>query len=140
MRSRENNYLSVDELDVVGALSITVAGSVFGTSLVASETGETTVGVHLREVESTVETAGKVGDIDVKGELLVLELEHLIGGIGSQEVDTRADVLAAGVGSDELERQGIAADGDTVGGRIISTLNCAVLGAGDVVGAESSVP
>ena len=124
----------------MGALSVAVASSVFGTGLVSRETGETTICVHLGEVESTVETAREVGDIDVESEFLVLELEHLVGGVGGHEVDTRSDVLAVGVGRDELERQGIATGGDTVGGSVVSAFESAVLGAGDVVGAESSVP
>lgn len=75
-----NVGLAVDELDVAGALSITVTGTVLGTSLVAGVLGKTTVEVHGDEVESTVQTAANVGDIDIKGELVAEELEACGGG------------------------------------------------------------
>jgi hypothetical protein len=57
MRTRAETHNTVDELDVARALSVTVTGTVLGTSLVARVLGETTVLVHRGEVESTVETA-----------------------------------------------------------------------------------
>jgi hypothetical protein len=74
----EKTYDTVDELDVPGALRITVASSVLGTSLVVGVLRETTISVHLDEVESTVETARKLGDVDIKGELAVEQVEHLV--------------------------------------------------------------
>ncbi len=53
-------YHSVDELDVTGALRVAVSRSVLGTRLVGWELGQTTVGVHLGEVESTVKTARRL--------------------------------------------------------------------------------
>jgi len=132
---------TVDELDVSGALGVAVSGSVLGTSLVRREPGNTTVGVHLGEVEGTVETTGKVGDIDVEGELLVENLEKLVlaVAVGGQHVDTGTDVLLRGVGH-ELEGECIAACSDTVGARVVSTVKGAVLGASGTVGTESRVP
>jgi len=81
-------YLSVDELQVLRALSITVAGAVLGACLVVWVLGKSTIGVHGDEVEGTVQATGQVGHIDVKGELLVLELEHLVLGVSRvHEVD-----------------------------------------------------
>jgi len=51
-----NVGLSVDELDVVGALGIAVTGSELGTGLVVALADATVCG-HLDEVECTVQTA-----------------------------------------------------------------------------------
>jgi hypothetical protein len=72
--------LAIDELDVVRALRVTVSSSVLGTSLVVSF-ADTTVSCHLDEVKSTVEATGELGDIDVEGELLAHEVEHLVLGV-----------------------------------------------------------
>lgn len=118
------------------ALRVTVSSTVLSTSLVGGELGQTTVLVHLGEVECTVETAREVGHVNVEGELLVQELEHLVCSVGLHEVDTRADVGA----SLELESQGIAAGGDTVCAGVVSTVDRAVLSAGRRVWAKSGVP
>jgi hypothetical protein len=109
-----NVGLAVDELDVVGTLRITVTGSELGSGLVVA-LAHSTVGGHLDEVESTVETARQLGDIDVEGELLADEVEHLVLGVGLHEVGTRTNVCSAVALGDELDAQGIAAGGDTVG-------------------------
>lgn len=94
-------YLAVDEFDVFGALSVTVTSSVFGTSLVVGEARHTTILVHGDEVESTVETAREVAHVNVKGKLLVLELEHLVVSVVLHEVDTGPDVLGVWALGDE---------------------------------------
>jgi hypothetical protein len=109
-----NVGLAVDELDVVGALGITVTGSELGTSLVVA-LSDTTVGGHLDKVESTVETTREFGDIHIEGEFLADEVEHLVLGVALHEVGTRTDVGSAVALGDELDAQGIAAGGDTVG-------------------------
>lgn len=73
-------YNTVDELDIAGALRVAVSGTVLGTSLVGRELGKTTVEVHGDEVQSAVQAAANVGDIDVEGELVAWSksaLEHL---------------------------------------------------------------
>ena len=55
----------------------------------------------------------------------------MVAGVGVHEVDTRDNVLAVRVAGDELQSEGIAAGGDTVGGRILSTLKLAVLRVND---------
>jgi len=130
---------SSDELEVSGALRVAVASSVLGTSLVVGVLARTTVGVHLGEVESAVETAGELGNVDIEGELLVERLEELVGAVASHEVNTRTDVLLLAVG-DKFEGEGIARGGDTVGTRVVGTIESAVLGASVVVGAERGVP
>ena len=112
----EGAYLAVDKLDVVRALSVAVTSSVLGSSLVVGEAGLATVGVHLDEVESAVQAAGELRHVDVESELLVLEVEHLVLGVGRvQEVHTRADVGRVRAVGHELERKRVAARGDTVG-------------------------
>ena len=106
--------LSVDELDVVGTLTVAVTSSELGTSLVVA-LADATVSGHLDEVESTVETARKLGDVDVEGKLLSDEVEHLVLGVALHEVGTRTNVGGVGTLGDELNAQGVAAGGDTVG-------------------------
>ena len=79
-------------------------------------------------------------DVDVKGELLVEEIEVLIGGIILHEVGPRTDVLAVGIVGDELEGECIAAGGDTIGTAVVGAVESAILHAGRRVGAESRVP
>ena len=62
--------LSVNELDVVRTLRVAITGTVLGTSFVVGELGHATIFIHLREVESTVETAREVRNVDVKSEFL----------------------------------------------------------------------
>jgi hypothetical protein len=56
----EQTNLSVDELDVLRTLSITVSGTILGTGLVARVLGHSSIGIHLSEVQSTVQSARKV--------------------------------------------------------------------------------
>jgi hypothetical protein len=120
----------------VGALRIAVSGSVLGTSLVGGVLGQTTIGIHLGEVDGTVETAAEVGDIDIKSELLVLELEHLVGGVAGKEVHARTDV-GAGL---EFEGQGVTRGSDTIGTRVVGTIQGTVGSTSLTVGAEGAIP
>ena len=88
--------------------------SVLGTSLVVALV-DTTVGSHLNKVESTVQTARQLGDVDVEGELLADEVEHLVLGVALHEVGTRTNVSRVRALGDELEGQRVAAGSDTVG-------------------------
>ena len=126
-RFKEKNfYLSVDELDVLRALGVTVSRTELGTGLVVGEASHTTIGVHLDEVESAVETARKLGHVNVECELLVLQVEHVVGRFILKKVDTRADVGVRARG-DELEREGAATCGDTVGSLVVRTIDSTVL-------------
>lgn len=66
---------TVDVLEITGALSVAVTGTVLGTSLVGGVLGLATIKIHGDEVESAVETAAGAGDIDIEGELVAEELE-----------------------------------------------------------------
>ncbi len=146
-------YDTVDELDILRALRVAVARSELGTSFVGGEASQSTVGVHLGEVEGTVETAGECRDVDVEGELRVEELEHLVLRLGRHQVDARADVRAG----DELECELVggrrdacvakvssrfhsAYEANTVCVRVVCTVDCAVLSAGRAVRADGGVP
>jgi hypothetical protein len=106
--------LAVDVLDVVGALRIAVTGSELGTGFVVA-LAEATVGGHLDEVQGTVQTARQLGGVDIEGELLADEVEHLVLGVGLHQVGTGPNVGAAGALGNELQGQSVAARGDTVG-------------------------
>lgn len=63
------------------------------------------IDVHLDEVESTVEIARELRHVDIEGELLVLEVEQLLGAVVIKQVDTRSNVLARALGS-EVQAEG----------------------------------
>ena len=128
-------YHTADELDVLRALRVAVAGTELGTRVVVS-LAHVTGGVHGREVDGAVETAGEGREVDVEGELLVEEVESLVGGLVLHEVDTGANVGAG------LEREGerVTGGGDTVGAGVVGAVESAVLGAGSTVRAEGGVP
>lgn len=124
----------------MGALRIAITSSILGTGLVVGVLGLTTIGIHLYKVKSTVKTAGKLGDIDIEGELLVVGLEHLVAGVGGvHEVDTRTNVLAGAL-SDKLVCEGITAGGDAVGAAVVGTIDSAASCTSHGVGTERGIP
>ena len=137
---REETHETVDELQVTGALGVTVTSSVFGTSSVAGVSGHSTISLHGDEVESTVKTTGEGGEVNIEGELVVEEVEHLVGFLVLHQVHAGSDVGGGFTLSDELEGEGIAGTGDSVGGLVVGTLEGTVLGASLVVGAEGGIP
>jgi len=56
----EDIGLSVDELDILWALSITISSTVGGTSLVSWVLGSPTIGLHFDEIEGTVDSTWHV--------------------------------------------------------------------------------
>lgn len=90
-----DTHRAVDELDVMGTLRVAIASAVGCTSRVGRILCLSTILGHLHEVKSAVETARKVGDIDVECELLVLQVEHLVVVRVLHEVDTGSDVFLA---------------------------------------------
>ena len=67
--------LSVDKLEVVRTLRVTVAGAVRSTGLVAGVFGHTAITIHFDKVKGTVQPAWQGGDIGCHGEFSVLQLE-----------------------------------------------------------------
>jgi len=96
---------TTDELNVLRALSIAVSSSIVSSSLVARVLTETTIGIHLGEVESSVKSTGEFADIDVEGEFLVLEVELHVVVILVEEESARPNVLAVRALSYESEGQ-----------------------------------
>lgn len=135
---RDTN-LAVNELHVMGALSITISSSVLGSSLVCRVLGHTTISVHSCEVESTVKSTSQVGNIDIEGKLLVLQAEQLVFGIGLHEVDSASDVLLCS-GSHKLERKGVTGAVDSVSSGVVGSLHGAVSRTCRGVRAESGIP
>lgn len=124
----------------MGALGIAVSGPVLGTSLVVGVFRFTTISSHLDKVHGTIETAGKLGDVNVEGELLIVGLEHLVSDIGGvHQIDTGADVRARALG-DELVGERVTTGGDTVHTGVVSTLNGAALGTSDRVCTKGGIP
>lgn len=130
------SYQTVDELNVTRALRIAVTSSILGTGLVVFILGQATIGVHRCEVQSTVQTAWEVGDVNVKGELIVEEVEGLVCLVVLHKVHTRANVLT----SDEFQGQCVTSGRDTVGSLVVSTINRAGRSARLIVGAKRRVP
>lgn len=112
------SYHAIDELEIPRALGITVSGSVLGTGLVARVFRHATIGIHSHKVQSTVQTARKVRDIHIEGELVVQQVEMLIRLVILHKVQTRANV---GTG-DEAELKLGSRSSDTVCTRVIGTI------------------
>lgn len=143
MSSRVSNittYHPIDEFEITGALGVAIPSAIFGTSLVGGVLGHTSVLVHRHEVESTVQAARKVRDIDIKCELLVEQVEHLVVGVILHQIQTRADVGSELTLGDEVELHLVAAGYNSVSGRIVGALESTVGSACLVVRAESRVP
>lgn len=133
--------LSVDELDVDGALAVTVAGTVFGTGLVGLELGQSAILVHLGEVDGAVQTTGQVADVDIESELTVEQVEQAVLVLAGHEVDARADVGAVVVLGHELHLQGTSRGSrDTVRSLVVGTIDGTVGGTGLAVRASGLVP
>lgn len=139
LRRSRDAHLAIDELEITRALRVAVSSTVLGTSLVVRELGHATVGSHLGEVQSAVETARELRDVDVEGELAVQGVEHVVGRVGVHEVDTRADVLVVAVG-DEVQLELVTAGGDTVGTLVVGTVQSALLSARSGIITDGGIP
>lgn len=129
-------YLAVDELQISRALRVTVTSTVLSAGLVILVLGETTIGIHGDEVQSTVQTTSEVRNIHVEGELLVQQLEHLVGVLVLHHIQTRTDVGSG----DEAQRNGIGVGGYTVSTFVVCTFYGTVGRTSLIVGAEALVP
>lgn len=129
-------YLAVDELQITWALSITVSNTVLGSSLVAWVDRLATIRRHADEVKGTVQSTRKMRNIDVERELLVQELEQLIGVVVLQHEQSGSDVLA----SDKAKLQGVTGCCSTVCASVVGTIKSTVCSTSLVVRAESFVP
>lgn len=136
-----STYSTVNPLEITRTLGITVPSSVLGASLVGREPGHATILVHGDEVQRPVQAARHLRRVDVDGELVAQEVEHLVGVIARlRQVDSSADVGALAVLGDEADADRVAGRGHAVGVCIVGTVDAAVLGAGLAVRAEGGIP
>ena len=105
-------YNSVDERSDI-ALSITVSSTLSSTKSAVSACALTTIGRHLRKVQSTIHTARKLLSLNVERELSTGKLEHLILLLVLlKKVNTRRNRLAI---SQHLQTKSAARGSDTLG-------------------------
>ena len=136
-----DSYLAVDELDILGALRITVSCSILSSCLVGGIFGQSSISIHLGEVQGTVEATGKIGHIYVEGEFLSKELQKLVlgGASGSHQVVSGSDIGVCS-GGHKAKLEGITTGSDAVGALIVTSVESAVCGAGHSIRAEGLVP
>lgn len=79
---------------------------------------------HRDEVQSSVETAGQLGQINVKAELITNQVEHLIIVGVLHEIRARPNVSRVLSLCDELEFELIARSRDAVSACTESVLGC----------------
>jgi hypothetical protein len=85
----------------------------------------------------SVTLTSELGNVDVEGELFVLQVERLVCRVGLvHEVDSGSNIAA----SFELQAQGVAGCLDTVSTRVVSAIESTVRRTSDTVGAEGLVP
>lgn len=86
--------------------------------------------VHCHEVKRSIEAALHGGQVDVEGELVVHQCEHLIlgGTRPGHEVESRPDVGSVLVLGHELECQRVAAGRSPVGFGVLGALERTLLG------------
>merc|ERR1712086_532514 len=97
--------LTIDELQVMGALGITVSSTILGTS--TSIFGFTSICIHLHEIQSAVDSTIKLGIIHSVSELLVLQLEEHVRVFGVHEIRSRSNILAVRTLGHKAELKGI---------------------------------
>jgi hypothetical protein len=131
---------TIDELQITGALGITVAESILGTSI--SVLALATISFHLHKVKRTVESTVKVGIIHSVSEFLVLQLEELVGVFGVHQVVTRAHIPAVRALSHETQSEAVTRSFHAICVLILctSSLDDAVFCAGFGIGAKACVP
>lgn len=134
-----NIGLSIDELEIARTLRVAVTGAVLGSGFVGWESGHATVGVHGDEVQSPVETTRQVRGVDIEGELLAQQLEHLIGAVVLHQIETRSDVFLRRLG-DKFQAQRVAAGCDAICGLIVCAFQRAGRSASHIVRANGFVP
>jgi hypothetical protein len=121
------------------ALSITVSTTLVSTNLAVSACALSTIGRHLRKIQSTVHTTRKLLGLDIEGELSAGKLKHLILLlVRLEEVNTRRNRLAV---AEHLKAKGVTRGADTLGlvSSFVHTGEHAVLGTCCLVGAGLGV-
>lgn len=98
-------YLTIDELQIMRTLGITVTSTISSTSLIGGVLGHTTISIHLHEIQCSIQSTWQLAHIYIKSELLVLQVEHLILVGGSQQVEPGTNVGGIGSMGYEAERE-----------------------------------
>ena len=122
-------------------MRVTVSSTILGTGLVGRVFLHTAVFVHGNEIESTIKTTRKLGDIDVKSELHVgSQLEHLVFGVIRHQVEARPNVGGIRTLGHKVELQRVATSSSAVGALVVGTVQSTLLGALFVGAADCGVP
>mmetsp|Transcript_56213 Transcript_56213/g.119669 ORF Transcript_56213/g.119669 Transcript_56213/m.119669 type:complete len:508 (-) Transcript_56213:79-1602(-) len=129
---------ALDPLHVVGALGVAIAGSVLGARGVGR--AHVALGVHLDKVEGAVQTACELTGIDGECELLVQELEHLVGVVVLHQVQPGAVVVRILSLGHELQVDRVPTGAHTIGGFIVGAFDAALAGAGLAIRAKALIP
>lgn len=84
-------------------------------------------------------TYRKLAEIDIESKFVANQVELVVLGGRVHEVKTTANVLPRAL-RDELQRERVSAGLNTIGTRVVSSIQNTVGGASLVIGAERSVP
>lgn len=132
-------YKTIDKLEILRTLRITVPSTILSTSLVGGVRRETAIRRHLGKVYCAVETTRKVRYVDVKGKLLAQWFENFVFGVAYHQIQARTNVCAY-TGGNEIEFERVAGGSDTICAAVVGAIQRAVRSAGRWVGALSRGP
>ncbi len=133
------SYLTVNELNIMRALRVTVARSIACTGLVRRVLRLAAIFVHGDKVDSAVKTTRKLRNVHVEGELLILQAEHLVIVLVLHQVHARTDVFLLRRGN-KFESESVAAGRDTISAGVVCAVKSAIRSASGVVRAGRRVP
>jgi hypothetical protein len=138
----KKTYFSVDELNILRTLGITVSSSVLGTSLICGVLAHSPVCIHLCKVKSAVKTAREVRHVNVEREFLTQQLKHLIFSCAASghQVCSRADIGRTAALRYKAELDGVAAGRDAISAGVVSSIQSAVGGASLAIWAKGCIP
>jgi len=139
----DNVSFTIDELDVMRALSITVTSSKLGSCLVVGVLGHASISIHANKVKSSVDSAIKLGIVNCECEFLSFELEDLILRFVVQHVHSGSNVLCVLTLGHKVQPESGTSGRNTISvDHIIGvdSINSTVCGTSDGIGAERLVP
>jgi hypothetical protein len=135
--------LSVNELAVTRALSITVTSSIFGSSFIGGIFGRSTVSLHLHEVKSSVNATLQGRNINVKSEFTIQKFVKFITILALQQIYSSTDIVSVLAMGDKLHLNAFVDLMSAIGvaplGRR-NSVHCTISGAGSRVRAVALVP
>ena len=122
-------------------LSIAIASSIFGTSLVVPTLAS--IFLHFDEIQSSIETARHLGYINIKSELSVLKLEHLIVLVIRHQETSGTNILGVRTAGNKADIQAGSSTADAISAApcaLINPIKGALARTGRVVGAQAMIP